>query len=138
MISETDPYATDNTLALTRLIFEYYEHQGLIIGVDFDDTLYDYHNRGFTFPRTISILRKAQELNCKLCVWSATDDRARVESVWKEHGLNIDYYNESPVVLSKAQVKPYFNILLDDRAGLVSAVETLYQVLKYIEKSKDT
>ena len=45
-------------------------------------------------------------------------------------GIYPDYINESP--LFKGSIKPYYNLLLDDRAGLESAIEQLNYVLTNI------
>ncbi len=130
-----DPYKHKRR-TVTRLVAEYKKHGSLIIGVDFDDTIYDCHDQGFTFPETIRLLQEAQDLGCKLCVWTANQDELLVFTTWANLGLRINYYNESPVVLHKYQVKPYFNLLLDDRAGLHSAIKTLRLALKQIKELK--
>lgn len=120
-----------------RLVEEYRKHNGLIIGVDFDDTIYDTHHNNYTHNAVIMLLRLAQSLGCTLCVWTANADEERVRSRWTELGLVIDYYNESPVKFHANQTKPYFNLLLDDRAGLSSAVTSLYFTLMTIEKDSN-
>lgn len=123
-----DPYVSEFRPA-ERLCAEWKTHSSIIIGVDFDDTIYDCHSNGFVFPYTISTIKRAQELGAKLCVWTANRDKELVERTWNELGLKYDYYNESPIVFHKNQVKPYFNLLLDDRAGLESALRTLNKAM---------
>lgn len=130
-----DPYCY-RYRAAERLYAEYTKHGNLIIGVDFDDTIYDCHANGYVFPATIDVLKEAQALGCKLCVWTANADKALVHSVWADLGLTINYYNESPIKFHDDQVKPYFNLLLDDRAGLGDALYSLITVIVLIKANQ--
>jgi len=122
-------FLSSNELAITRLIEEYKRHNSLIIGVDFDDTINDTFNRGLDISGIVYLLQRLQsEFNCILCVWTANQNEELVRSKWEELGLKIDYYNTSPLADKFPGPKPYFNILLDDRAGLYSAWETLKEV----------
>ena len=127
-IEITDPY-TNEFRAAARLVNEWKKHKSIIIGVDFDGTMYDCHRENFVFPYLLSTIKQAQVLGAKLCVWTANNDKELVDSRWKELGLTYDYYNESPMKLHINQIKPYFNILLDDRAGLDSALSTLTRAM---------
>ena len=49
-----------------------------------------------------------------------------------DNKIRIDYINESPVLNTR---KPYYNILLDDRAGLEEAYFTLKEVVDYIKNN---
>lgn len=114
-------------LASKRIIDEYTKHNNIIIGVDFDDTIHDTFDRGLNYKGLVAVLKLLQkDYNCTLCVWTANQDESKVRSHWQSLGLTIDYYNTSPLASQFPGPKPYFNILLDDRAGLDSA----YQVLK--------
>lgn len=139
-IEITDPYA-DEFRAAARLLNEWKKHNSIVIGVDFDGTMYDCHRENFSFPCLIQTIKRAQSLGAKLCVWTANADKELVERTWNELGLAYDYYNESPVKIHDNQVKPYFNILLDDRAGLASALGTLTRALStydaYLKKEKN-
>ena len=137
-----DPY-TDEFKTADRLFKEWCLHGSIIIGVDFDDTIYDCHSNGFEFPHTVTTLKRAQQLGAQLCVWTANGDRELVQRTWDKLGLIYDCYNRSPIVFYKNQVKPYFNLLLDDRAGLSSALHilnlTMIQYSHYLaRKPNDT
>lgn len=136
MINKRNPYLYQKHI-VDRLLREYKQHKNLIIGVDFDDTIYDYHDQGFIFPETVDALKRAQELGCILCAWTSNKDEILVFKTWKQLGLRIDYYNQSPVVLHIDQIKPYFNLLLDDRAGLPSALYTLQLLIAKIKKENN-
>lgn len=120
----------NNDFATTRLISEYDKHSNVIIGVDFDDTIHDTFNRGFKhFKALIVLLRLLQrDFNCTLCVWTANQDETKVREFWEANELVINYYNTSPLADRFPGPKPYFNILLDDRAGLDSTYKSIYQL----------
>lgn len=130
-------FISNNKLASLRLIDEYEKHSNIIIGVDFDDTINDTFNRGHVnIPELVSMLKDLQTtFNCTLCVWTANINEELVRTTWANLGLTIDYYNESPLKLFNP-AKPYFNILLDDRAGLDSAFITLSNLYNYLLKKK--
>jgi hypothetical protein len=127
-LSSTDPYA-DIFAAAARLMKEWDAHDGLVIGVDFDDTINDYHGQGFTFPRTILAIQQAQYLGCTICSWTA-NDQTDIQEAYKALGITIDHHNSSPIDIGKKSPKPYFNLLLDDRAGLGSALTALEACIK--------
>lgn len=130
-----DHYLIDKH-CIDRLVSDYLKYNQLVIGVDFDDTIYDTYKKDRTHNIVINTLKKAQTLGCVLCVWTANKNDQLVKQRWEEIGLTINYYNESPIILHSAQVKPYFSILLDDRAGLNSATTCLHHALEQIEKQR--
>lgn len=123
------PYS-DNQVVVYRLLQEWEEHNGIVIGVDQDDTIFDYHGKGFIFPRTWALLKQAQDMGCTLCAWTADNKTDYIREQWKLRELCMDYFNDSPVDCEKESRKPYFNLLLDDRAGLSAALGILEEVIK--------
>lgn len=112
-----------------RLLQEYHKYGKLVIGFDFDNTIYDYWNKGGDYSEVISALQKAKELGFILCLYTAETDKDKLK--WKIHyceqlGIKPTYVNKSPLIPESA--KPFFSLLLDDRAGLESA----YNNLKYV------
>lgn len=114
-----------NELAVNRLGAEYKFHKTLYVAFDFDNTVFDYHDRGDEFPVIIDILKRAKNAGHKLILFTSNTGYALTCAVnhCVELGIRPDYVNESPVMDT---VKPYYSILLDDRAGLNSA----YKILK--------
>lgn len=120
--------------ALDRLLEEYKKYKSLYIAFDFDSTVFDYHNSGDTFNVVEDKLRRAKEQGHKLILFTSRKD-ADLEfaiNYCSEHGYKPDFVNENPEVCPGC-VKPYYNILLDDRAGLDSAYQTLCYLLNNIE-----
>lgn len=117
--------------AAERLLQEYRKHKTLIVGFDFDNTIFDFHQNGGDYSEVIELLRECRRLRFNLCLFTIED---RMDWKYKECcklGIKPDYVNESPVVFENGGNKPYFNIFLDDRAGLESAYRILKQVVEY-------
>ncbi len=127
----------DEGMVFERLVSDYEKHQDLLIGFDFDDTVFDLHEQDINVKPIIDILIRAQNLGLTLCMWTAiTDDWSLTykKHIIKGLGINPIYVNESPAMNHSR--KPHFNILLDDRAGLASAYTSLQNILTYIETKK--
>jgi len=124
----TDPYLDDN-LAYNRLKRELDKYGKLYIAFDYDNTIYDYHNEGHTYTNLISILKLAKELGHILILFTAnTGERLKkIEEHCVSLGITPDMINENTDI--GEGIKPYYNILLDDRAGLSSAYKTLHSLL---------
>lgn len=111
-----------------KLYQVYQDHQGLVIGVDFDDTIRDY-DTGEIIPKVVDTLKEAKRFGMTICLYTCREgaDLAYAEDFCKKIGLQIDYVNYSPI--SPGIRKPLFNILLDDKAGLVEAVGILQDLI---------
>lgn len=128
-----DPYLDMNS-QVQRLWNDYITHGKLIVGFDFDGTIYDFHNEGITYPKVTSLLQRCAALGFILVCYTANSDTALVMNTCETLGLPLYGINTSPVALDS--VKPYFNILLDDHAGLESAYYTLLIIVERIENGK--
>jgi hypothetical protein len=110
--------------SVKRLIADYKTHGNLFVAFDFDSTVFDYFNIGDTYPKLESLLRFLKVNNFKLILFTGNEGEKLqiIIDYCTLHGYAPDYVNESPVMKT---VKPYYNILLDDRAGLSDAYQTL-------------
>lgn len=116
-----------------RLLREYKTHGNLLIAFDFDNTVFDYHNTGDDYSYTIDLLRTCQNIGMSLILFTVDNEPEKIKKkvdYLESKGIYPRYINESP--LYKGSVKPYYNILLDDRAGLEEACEILMFVLNSI------
>lgn len=136
----THPFNTEG--AKLRLLGDYAKYGNLVIGFDFDNTIYNYSCNGLVdgmFDDVINLLKEAQEtLCCTMCLFTSETDDTKLEWKIKETrklGIRVDCVNYSP--LSMKAIKPHFNILLDDRAGLESAYDTLKFVVDEIKLIKN-
>ena len=125
-----DSYLNDS-LAISRLLEEYEKFGNLIVGVDFDSTIFDLYETNLDVTKVINLILKCQDAGFTLCMWSAIPDSHSLtykKRISKDIGINFQYFNESPVMNDSR--KPHFNILLDDRAGLRSAHNILSMTLR--------
>ena len=110
-----DPYMNEDR-ALGRLIIEYEKHGQLIVAFDFDDTVFNTHER----PG-----------------WQSAPER--YESMWqyfRENNIPCQAINlDAPWIMPKGR-KIYANIYLDDRAGLESAYKLLSLFVETMENFK--
>ena len=116
-----------------RLLDDYKRHGNLIVAFDFDNTIYDYHEIGCTFNDVICLLKECSELGFTMVLFTANEEKEKLDFCKEyclKNGIRVDYINESPIMKTR---KPYYNILLDDRAGLESAYKTLKAVVSNIK-----
>ena len=105
-----------------RLREEYIKHGSLIIAVDFDGTINDFHNMGIRLDTVIDTLKMLKPIfNFKYVIYTAEIDEEKVRNKCNEIGLEIDGVNIQLLEQFKNSKKLYYNLLLDDRAGLYSA-----------------
>lgn len=127
----TVPFNTQQ--AIERLRGELAAHGSLFIAFDFDNTIFDYHNSGRDCHDVIDLLRRCSgsSRNHTMILLTSNEDEEKLAFMryyCRHFGIRIDYVNENPIVCRGCR-KPYYNILLDDRAGLQEACEVLTEVL---------
>ena len=118
--------------SFSRLCQEVDVHEKLVIGFDFDNTIFDVHNNGGDYSQVIKVLQECKKLDWILCLYTAElrEDWLKWKIDYCKHfGIEPDYVNESPLI--KGTKKPFFNLLLDDRAGLEEAYTLLVNVIDY-------
>ena len=116
-----------------RLLEEYKKYEKLIVAFDYDNTIFDYHNNGGDYSCVIELLKRCARLGFELVLFTCDEDisesHRKSTIVYDMLGLAPDgelQINQSSVL--PKSYKPYYNILLDDRAGL----EESYEILKYV------
>lgn len=128
-----------DTILLNKVADAYNRHSSLIVGVDFDDTIFPYNKTQENIDRCdrvvllLQTLKKKMGTNLILCLYSVADEQALVykEHIMECYGLKPQFVNEGPMDNKWNSKKPFFNILLDDKAGLNETIE----VLTVFEKS---
>lgn len=115
--------------SLSRLRSEIIQHGRLVVAFDVDNTIYDFHKQGDTFPLLVDIINKAHSQGHILIAFSAEEDLGKIKERLSVAGVNYDYINENPPFYKSTSRKIYYNILLDDRAGLWSAYIQLNTIL---------
>lgn len=131
LLPPNDPYL-NHVRVIKRLKEELEKYEYLIVGFDFDDTVYDYHQKGYTYNGVIDLLKEAKSLGFILCLYTVEPDPDKLKwkiDYCKNLGIEPDYVNKSPVMIGTT--KPFFNILLDDRAGLYCSYIALKEIIEY-------
>lgn len=132
----TDKFIDLKHLSLQRLKDEYEKHNSLVIGFDFDGTVNDFHKEGYTFDKCRQLLRDLKEIGCKLVCWTAYKDLDEVARLLLEWGVPFDSINEGGINLGYESTKPFFNALLDDRAGLHQVFTELTMLVDWVKRKE--
>ena len=124
-----------------RLYQEWKQHGKIIIGVDFDDTLYPWKFKSpedaEKFERTIQLLKVAHATGAYIVIFTACDENRyeEIQNYCEKVRLPIDCINKTPFDIPEGYGKNgkiYANLFLDDRAGLNEALEMLETVMYII------
>jgi predicted mannosyl-3-phosphoglycerate phosphatase (HAD superfamily) len=123
--------------AFNRLLKEYREHSKLLVAFDFDNTIFDIHNDGDTFPALEQLLKDLKSIGCSLILFTCRTGTELEEAITycTVQGYPPDFVNES-TMFSNQSVKPFFNMLLDDRAGLKESYEHLTRLVKTVRDNQ--
>lgn len=136
-VVETDPFFnTDN--CVNRLLDIYEKNPRLIIAVDFDDTIFDFHEKGYLFSYVEKILQEAQKLNFYIVAFTASPSSrfGFIKKYFLDKCIRLDAINENVINSPFGNSgKIFYNLLLDDRAGLGQSYDVLKKVIEKI-KSK--
>ena len=133
----SDPYLSEKA-CVDRLFEEWKKYGSIIVAFDFDMTVFDYHERGDVYPKVVELLRQCKALGFHLTVFtSCNDDRFEfIKGYLTENDIPFDSINETPDFIPFKGRKVYYNILLDDRAGLLSAYNQLSSLVYTIRGYK--
>lgn len=132
-----DPFLSDEN-CIARLYDEWKKYGSLIVAYDYDNTVFDYHGKGEIYDDIIELLRECRKMGFHLTVFtSCNDDRfPEITDFLNRNHIPFDAINETPDFIPFKGRKVYFNILLDDRAGLKSAYDQLWKVILRIRGEK--
>lgn len=110
---------------LERLTRIYREHGSLTVACDFDNTLFDFHYEKEKTIRSMHdlseiavLLKRLKALGCFIIIWTANEDNAFISQFLSHAQIPYDTINEDPPYFKGKSRKIYYNVLLDDAAGL--------------------
>ena len=111
-----DPYLNDD-MCIDRLVENWKLH------------------KGYRYDKVITLLRECKDMGCTLILSTCCDESKFefMENKCIEVGIHIDYINDSPPYIPFTGNKIYYNIMLDDRAGLSAAYKILYETKERIK-----
>lgn len=118
-----------------RLRKDYLTHGSLFVAFDYDNTVFDYHNQGIRYDKIISLLQTCKALGFTMILFTSNEGDQLTDVIKDLHNRNIPYdlINENPLMNTR---KPYYNILLDDRAGLSEAYKNLKRLTDEIRNKE--
>lgn len=134
------PDYMNDLMIIKRLIREWITHNSLIIAYDYDNTVYDYHNAGCDFTKIIDLLKECKNYGGRFIVYSCSPESRHLDMVdyLNKHNIPFDSINENIVTLHGGEGKLFYNILLDDRAGLRLSYEYLNTALIVMKQNPQT
>ena len=127
----TDEYL-EKDASFRRLETEYKKYGSLTIGVDFDSTLHDYHKTGKSYEQVRQLVRDLKKIGCIIIIWTAYKDHDYVEQFLKENDIPFHGINTDGTKLPWYSRKPFFNALIDDRAGMIQVYNDLKKLVKKV------
>ena len=130
-----DPFM-DSFAVQSRWEKEFEKYGKLIIAYDFDYTVHNYQNESFTYEYISNLLREWRPY-ATFVVFSASPE-SRFDYIKKHlenHNLPYDAINED-VIERPDTKKIYYNVFLDDRAGLYETSKILENILEKIKSGK--
>lgn len=133
-------FSTNPSFLLERLITQYQKQDKLIIAYDIDDTVRPMYCADCV--NVHSLLRKINDsLDAYFIVFTSNDDIDGVKAYLDEEEIPYDAINTNAPFVPYKNGKVFYNVLLDDKAGLGEVVSTLEQLVylvrnRYITKEK--
>lgn len=121
---------------IDRLLRQYKDHPRLIIAIDFDDTIFDINFSGKPSQTILNIIKRCQKHNFYITIYTAREakDFFFIAEYMSLQGIIIDSINANPIPLQHGNSgKMYYNLLLDDKAGLGQAYLILDTLLAQLE-----
>jgi hypothetical protein len=118
--------------AYTRLWAEYQKYGSLIVAVDFDDTLYDFHGTGESYEMVRQLVRDLHKIGCIITIWTGNKDIDFVKDFLSQNNINWNYINEDAPFAPQGSRKLYANVYIDDRAGLEQVYNDLTRIVKNV------
>ena len=124
------PYLNDD-VCYERLFSEYKMYnRRLIIAFNFDNTIYDIHKKGYDFSEIIDLLRECKSRGMYLiCISDEHSEQLASEYLDKKE-FPFDSINKNNPYFTPKSGRLYYNLLLDDRAGLLSSFHVLKKIIE--------
>jgi hypothetical protein len=134
----SDPYF-DTQLCIDRLYKVYQKHNNIIIACDFDETIYPFHNPSEKFEKVIELLQECSKLNLTIIIFTSGLNERHIFMREYCQNLDINIYginkNVDSMKYGREGAKVYYNILLDDKAGLGQSYQILKETISKIKKN---
>ncbi|MCH3882457.1 MULTISPECIES: hypothetical protein [Tenacibaculum] len=118
-----------------RLKQDYLAHKSLFVAFDYDNTVFDYHSQGINYEPIVELLRICKSYGFTLILFTGNEGEKLdvIKQDLIERDIPFDLINENPLMKTR---KPYYNILLDDRAGLKESYNNLKRLIDEIRNKE--
>lgn len=123
---------------LNELVRQYIKNDRIIIAYDFDNTVHPTSCRDCSYVQSV-IRAAANMLDPYFIVFTCNTDLKYVTNYLRKNNLPYDFINENCPTVPEwvtSTNKIYYNLLLDDKAGLTQAVEALDDLIYIIQNGK--
>lgn len=128
----------DKEKSYKRLKEEFLKHGKLIIAYDLDSTVFDYHNKNTSYDMVKDLIRKYKNYAYFIVFTSReSDSYDDIKQILEKENLPYDSINEDAPFIPFKGRKVYYNILLDDRAGLHQTYHELLRLYNEVIQQKD-
>lgn len=133
-------FSTHPSFLLDRLITQYKKQDKIVVAYDFDDTVRPMYCA--SCEQVQSLLRKiSNTLDAYFIVFTSNKNIDDVRNYLDKWEIPYDSINENAPFVPFKEGKIFYNVLLDDKAGLGETVNTLEQLIylinnKYITKGE--
>ena len=120
---------------LTKLYGVFSAHNNIILALDFVDTIYDWKNQGYDCPYVLDLVKRCQsKLNAKVILFTCRENNWLQFAVdyCKDNGITLYGINENPDH-PPTKSKPFYNVLLDDKACLGEVCQVLEKLLESLQ-----
>ena len=132
-ILNEDELRTAKEYYVNKLVSSWIKHHRLIIYVDYDQTILGYEPFEYKLcDSVIYTIKEAQHLGAIVVLYTCRDSERLDKALeyCKNIGLSFDNVNPSKPFKEDFSSKPYYNILLDDKAGLPYSLEILQEAIE--------
>ena len=120
-----------------RILEDYKKNGNIIIAYDIDDTVRPYRDSKESCDLVVDLLKRANEvLNASFIVFTSNKNIKKVESFLNTMGLPYDKINEDMDWVKERDItdgKIYYNLFLDDKAGLAESYDALNSLVLWVE-----
>jgi hypothetical protein len=128
-----DEFLRPNSTFL-RLLSDWKKYGNISVGFDFDQTVAPFHNKEAKYDMVINLLWDLDRIGASLVCWTANPNHEYVDKYLKDRGINHVGINIETIPLGYETRKPFYNALLDDRAGLESVYRDLHLLVWYVRE----
>jgi hypothetical protein len=119
-----------------RLENEFKKYGKLIFCVDFDDTIYDFHNLGRTYNDIISLLKRWENYSEVVILTGNGEEKyPQIEQYLRDNDIKYKGINCDSSI-SFGGRKTYGNVYIDDRGGLPTVYKMLERLITRIEREE--